>query len=695
MASLTLELVTNSSDYTIRNSIELDLVNHVHKRIETFMYLDDVKSSAVALDYFESDEIDSKYNIFIADRSYSLPANSLKKLDIHSGMEKVIGKVVNATYKDLLITNKTFIDELNHERPLFFLHRLPSNVTDASLEIVQFGNSDIIDSGYVLDLAKQVIYTNYQNYFNQETGSYRLYFLTITCSDGSMRRELLNSELVVREATWEDIDLATGNIYTDRTVYSREKNTSGYTFYFNEYSTYWIKPQLKSLIRVRPPTGRASDDAWYTRITNGDITSITNNSVRRYWLPEYLTQPYQPSFPYVFSAYNKMLFVSDRVLSATRGSLAINPAEGRHLTLFFYDFEHNLIKIWTTNSGLSQTRYSNTNVFYESDKILCYDNHHGFIVTTESILPSWEITAEFFFEADDIELTSLNLNPVQNRSLLDQSVVLYLVPDADSSDRGLHYLLVESDGRISYCSQALGFSYPNLQLKNSDGSFNSETVIGLKYISDIDDDTFLSRYTVGYDNGFAYLILAEINVLNRSTLNKAKVYDVRAKGDCLAQLNEETYAKNPKALQSRYGYGENGATVPLNNVVVIQAPITILTDYGGALQKDRATELLKRYLVAGTYPIIDWTYPYSELTVDVTNQVSLTWTWEGIFTYKLYRRFNEAESWTLIYETSSTTPEVLNYIDTDVNSEDVVYYELRISDEYEYPAPYFVTVKVK
>ncbi|MFM7858664.1 MAG: hypothetical protein ACKO96_43785, partial [Flammeovirgaceae bacterium] len=73
MASFTLELITSvSEDYQQERYIELGLINHVHKRLETFMYLDDIKSNAVALDYFESSELDSKYNLFIADRSHQV-----------------------------------------------------------------------------------------------------------------------------------------------------------------------------------------------------------------------------------------------------------------------------------------------------------------------------------------------------------------------------------------------------------------------------------------------------------------------------------------------------------------------------------------------------------------------------------------------------------------------------------------------
>ena len=700
MSKLTLELLTFQEGIDENASyIEFDLVNHVHKRIETFTYLDDIKPSAVALDYFESTELDSRYNVSIVDRSYNVATNSVHKLDSRSGFAKLTGIAYSSEYSELLITNQSFVDEFNKERPLFWRHELNADVVDVQLESVQWGNTVPVETGYVVDLAERAIFTNYQNYFDQDTGSYRVYFVTSTTSTGTQYRELLSPVPVVREASWEDIDPETGDLYDDLRVFTKEKNTSGYTYYFNQADTFWIKPLSKSLIRIRPPAGRKSDEPWYLRISAGDLTTIANSSTHRYWLPEYFTQPFQPSFPYIFSAYNKMLYVSDRIISATRGSLAIDPDTGRHLMLYIYDYEGNLLKVWTTNSTLNGLRYSNTKVFYEYNKILCWDNQSGLIALTESILPAWQFYAEYSYAADDLELTSINLNPIQNKDLLNQTIVLYVVPDADTDDRGLHYLIVEADNTISYTSQSRGFSYPNLQLRHSSGVFNSNNIIGMPYSSESDMDNFLMNYAVGFENTNAYLILGEINLLDRAIASKSLVYDVREQGDSLVNKTSKTYAKNPRTLQSVFGYGEDGATIPMNNVVVIQAPLDILTSYGGVLEENQAKDLLKKYMSAGTYPIIEWTYPWSETTLDVStaNAVTLSWTWEGPdFEYRVYRRRAEVTEWELLATYESGIPLTFTYEDTDVVSDDLVYYEVRIANPvYEYPAPYYSIAKVK
>lgn len=699
MSQFTLELITShDSSYQLQTFIDLGLVNHVHKRIESFYFLDEIASSAVPLDYLETSELDSKYNVFIADRTHGVAANSSSRLDSHIGHEKVSVTSFTSAYAQILATNQVFVDEYNLDRPLFYKHVLPSDTVSVKLESVESGNLVTVSSGYKVDLDAGAVYTNYHNFYDQTTGAYRLYFLISTSSLGQQTKTLLSPAPVVSEATWEDIDPETGELYADRLVYSKEQNTSGYTFYFNVSDEWHIKPLAKSFIKPIMPTGRKSDESWYLRVSNGDVTTIQNDAARRYWLPEYYKQPFQPSLPYIFNAYNKMLFVDSKTIAATRGFLAISPADGRHITLYIYDYQMTLLKLWTTNTALASTTYSDSGVSYEVDKINCWDNRSGLIVLNEAILPGQQFFAQYYYEAEDLEYSKINLNPIQNKFILNQSVVFYVVPNADSDDRGLHYLLVEADGRISYCSQELGYSYPSLQLLTADGAYNPNNIIGLKYISDQDEDTFVTLYTTGNSNNYAYLLLAEVNVIDRSILSQVVSFDVRQDGDTLKDQATTTYEKNPKVLQSRYGFGEDGAAIPQNNVVVIQVPLELLEEYGGYLQKDKATELLKKYLTAGLYPLIEWIYPTVDVTCDVSvaAEVNLSWTWEGPdYAYRLYRRFNSSDEWILIYETSSETPVTLTYQDTDLTSGDAVYYEVRVFKEIEYPAPYQNTVKVK
>jgi hypothetical protein len=221
MSQFTLELITShDSSYQLQTYIDLGIVSHVHKRIETFRFLDDVASSGVPLDYLETSELDSARNVFIADRTHGVPANSASKLDTHVGHDQVSTNSFSSSYSQILISNQVFVDEHNQLRPLFYKHVLPLKTKTIHLESVEFGNRTTTPTGYKADTVTGVIYTNYRNFYDQATGNYKLYFIVSTDETGKQTKELLNPVPVVSEATWEDIDIETGELYVDRVLYA-------------------------------------------------------------------------------------------------------------------------------------------------------------------------------------------------------------------------------------------------------------------------------------------------------------------------------------------------------------------------------------------------------------------------------------------------------------------------------------------
>jgi hypothetical protein len=311
------------------------------------------------------------------------------------------------------------------------------------------------------------------------------------------------------------------------------------------------------------------------------------------------------------------------------------------------------------------------------------------------------IKGRYYYKAEDYEYNRLDLNPLSNKKMLDHMAIFYMVPGADAEDRAVHHLLVDHNGVIRECTQDRGFSHPNLQLKEEDGTFNASTVIGMRYISDVDGvETFISAYTAGYDNSYGYAILAEVSYLDLAWAEDQIVYDVRRPGGTLdPERFDAAVRANPRLLQSIHGYGENGQEIPRNGVVVMSIPITLLSDYGGDLDKDTVQKLATQHLDASIYPLIQWEYPAAQLDVDATasGQLTLSWSWEGpSLTYDLYRRSNPTGSWELINTLTSPAEGVLSYTDTSVDASAVYYYTVGIKDaDIAFPYGNSVSAKVK
>ncbi len=696
MPSVTLELISHGPKQTQI----LPISAHVQKYIEKFIYTEVIADSSIPIAYYESEPIDSWKNIQIVDKTYTIPDNDFEFNADDVSWTEVVAASYSSKYKKIALTRETIVDPSGKIKPLFFKHKLPERTIEAHIEVSSGGNKTDVETGYKIDIDGDVIYTNFQNYFNPDTGAFRLHFVVSSNEDGETSHVLLNPTPAAKEADWEDIILTgpdAGTLTTEYPIYTREKNSSGYTFYFNEAGTWYVKPLAMSMITTLHPPARDPDTAWNIGFTDGDITAIVNGELRRYYLPEYDLQPFAPAKPYVYAPYRRMLYVNRNTLVTTRPNTAIDSPSGKHITIYVYDENGILKTAYTTDGSLDGKRafkveelpssienvvVNADNVFYEADKITSWDNQNGFVLLNVELDPQDTYYASYFYESHDLQYNSIDFNPIQRKDVLDHMYVFYMHPDANSNDKAVHYIKVDRAGIIVETSQNLGRDHPNLQPLNDDGSPNPFSIIGKKYNSAVETGTFLHDYCVPYYNDYHYYILAEVVVLDVAEEEDSLIIDVRRPGAVVSEdYFEDAIRANPKVLQSHLGYGKQGQEVPENSVIVINAPVTLLEDYGGVLTKGKAERMLKAYTNQGVHSVIDWVYEKAQLTgqSDAENTVTLSMTWEGPnLTYNLYRRENQVDEWTFIDKIENPPEATVKYTDAGLTSNKIYYYSLRI-----------------
>ena len=700
MSQFVLELlISNEADYVNANIVELNIESYVHKRVEKFIYVNNIHSGAIPIAYLENESLDANSSLQAVDKSWSVPANSEYLAKVNAQHALAVSKVVTSPYRDVLITNRTYIDSRGRSRALFYRHVLPANTIEANLYSLVNGNKLVVDEGYSIDLVEGLLYTNYQNHFNPETGAYKLFFIASVNSAGITSHQLLNPLPVAREADWSDIDLDTGLLKTDVPLYSREIATGGWKFYMNSAALWFLRPIPHALIQPIQPTVRNAKAPWYMKFTNGNFATVVNSAVRRYSVPEFEFQPFYPYKPYVYDPYIELNRVTRSVIACTRNNIFVSPELGFHARIIVNDSEGNLIRIFTTDESLDGVRFSNTNVFYEADKIIAWDNAGGFIALGVDVHASWTLGASLYYEAKDHEYRRLSLNPYNNRQAYDYLFVFYLVPDVNVADNAIHHLVVNNDGIIIECSQSQGVAHLNLQLLDSGGVYNPNTVIGLKYVSDVETDTFVSRYAAGADNNYGYMILTECSLTDFGFEEDLFAVDVQQKTGLAPESLEETLRSNQRILQSYLGYGEQGQEVPENSVMIVDAQLSLLADYGGSLTAEAAEELLRSTLTASSYAVINWVYPNVQLSggSNTIASVDLSWTWEGPgLTYTLYRKTTAEEEWASIYSTSSPPFGAISYNDAAVISGKVYYYAVAITEDgIEFPNSDILIIQVR
>src|SRR6056300_993072 len=291
---ITLELVMNGR----RLTQELDVVSFVKKPIENFVYKQNVTENRVALTYVESQKMFSDQNIFINNKSIYLKENRVDFLDKENKFFTIEGKTLNVPYKDIYITNISTIDKNNKEVPLFYVHEISGKNISLKIEsnIEEFEEKAYKIEGFA-------IYHNFENFFDEKSGEYLVYFVEYLNNEGEYKREILQSNNVIRELTWEDVDLNTGLIKEGINGYQVTANTAEYTFAFHEsYKYYWVPKETNS-INLKKAIGREVEDNWFVEVSSGEFKTIFNGNLLTYKVNEYDNQYFRPVKPFSFKNY--------------------------------------------------------------------------------------------------------------------------------------------------------------------------------------------------------------------------------------------------------------------------------------------------------------------------------------------------------------------------------------------------------
>lgn len=667
--------------------VTVPVVVHVTKHLDRFVFNDTIQRANVPLSYLETPKTDSWKNTLVLDRTYSVPANAPKEFDPHYSWREHRSSTVSSRYRDVLITDQYLIGREGERHPLWWKHKLPQGTVECSVVQTQEGNDQPIEGGYLIDLDKAVVYFEQTNWFNPDTGSYRVWQITSTNEDGEVEATLANMEPVCGEATWEDVDPDTGLLYEGILAFTREETGAGWTFYLPRSAAWFIRPQSKSGIRPLLPQNKQPTESWYARFSAGKFKALVNGTLRTYSIPEWDALPFFPSKPILHVSSKQALWVSSTLLYLSQPNVVVNLDTDLHIEVLAYGTDDVLKKAYTTDADLEGTRYQDTEVFYESDKIAGWDQESGLVLMGIDLLPGQEYWVQYSYESRDFEVP-VDLNPIFNKKSLGLSYIYYLVPD--QTETALYWLAVDSHGTIKECSQ------PEFKLLDSMGNWNPDTLIGSKYW-DESDPSFLSLYCVGTDNAFQYYVLAEYSVLENDLIENILVVDVQRNGGLDPDQFANAVRTQPKLLQSQWGYGELGQEVPMNNVVVVQVPLSFTEEYGGQLTREQAEALLQEQSAVGVMLLFDWTYPKTVLSgySIVATTVTLSCTWEGPdLTYTLFARPTDSDVWVQIDSEIDPVEGTVTFTDTQTSGE-TWWYGVKITkDGIEYPFGNLLAVKV-
>lgn len=674
----------------------LSVHSHVNKYLETIIYSKRIQEAACPLDYFENSKINSDNNMFIFDKSFTLDDN----IDILSKFEnkffKVENKLINCPYKDILITNVIQKSKDGNEIPLFYKHKLPENTKEVDIEIVT-NMSDKKEFIYKIDYEADVIYTNSKNIYDPKTEQYLIYYIISVSEDGSPTKEILTPVKNVQEATWEDIDLISGKVKENLIRYTVEKNNSGFTFRMTESGPWYWKGSDYSNISILKPESISYKNAWNIRIKNGEFKTFSNGKFVRYHVPEFKQQAFNPFSPYNFGLNRYIYYVNDKTLCLTHKNSAIYPEKRLHLEILVYDENENLIQVFTTDEAKEGLFFRDKNIKYKTDAIEDWDNESGIIVFNEKLAAEYTYYGNYFSELKTYEMKEISFNPLQNKDVKNYSWIIYCIPNLDDHEKAIHYLGVDKAGIIRYCSQGSSSGYPNFGIKNIDGSFNEQTMIGKKYKSfQRNTFSFVNNYSSSVKNDFQYLVLGEIYIVEKELKSNSFLADVRVKERNIKKDKVSSVViRNPRILQSKYCYGDEGQEYSKNNVLVYNIPITVLKEYGGSFSEEEVLNTLKKTSPLSKKILLNYSYKVPSIVIDNTeegkNKFKLSWEGPDLI-YRIYKKDKDKKGFEMISKIENPT-ESFVFEDTDIKKMDY-YYRFSIEENgVEYPKSNIFTVR--
>ncbi|MHA2068602.1 MAG: hypothetical protein ACXABY_29925, partial [Candidatus Thorarchaeota archaeon] len=612
------------------------------------------------ISYLEAARCTPPKNLFIADRSRSLPENAF------FGDEDYVllsSRVFTTRAKRFLVTD-VFVTETATQQsiPLFYAHELKyfnsdlADFSDRELLTVEFVDISTMKpfnfTDYYIDTASGKVYNNLENSYNPLSTEYAVsmvrYSVRVTVSGVATTysyQELLNNQHAFEQATVQDLD-DWGNLIAGRKVYLLE-SVPGSTYYrisLPPGSSFAYQETAPSKIYIREPAVTGLEDPWNVRITNGEFMSSVRNgeaSYRssKYYISEFLNQSFFPYYPYKTITEEEATLITKSILKVTR-NIKYDPGNNFHIQMKIFDSSGGSVEtVLTSDVTLIGTYFDSSQTTEYKGLISSVDELNGFVEIDVSVPLDRKVQVTYVTESDEYDFTLLDFNPLSNRDIEAKKIVVYVnpeTPDTGTLASTLHYLEVDRLGRITYCSQADtgGIDPATTKLLtedfNDDGSAKStfyydltSTPSGLRsrtsgiFSAYREGFSFIDKYTVettlshiiapsgefvaNLQENPGLLVLADIQVgESESPLNASKI-DVRVRGGGIKEGNLAAAIEDEPEVRF---YWDKEYAYPSRTAFMVELPESLLSDNGGDYTYDQLKEVVSRHADEGSYQVL-------------------------------------------------------------------------------------------
>lgn len=645
---------------------------NIKKRREAVGFHSTTSPLNINITYLGGDDSSADSNLSISDRSTSLVQNRIPEA---GDISTATGDTFQINVDQFLVTEQ-FTEETPTQPsvPLFYVHTLVGfnaelididQRTLVNIEFLDHNLEPIAFSEYILDSeegssARGSLYNNIENSYNTRTKAADItlvkYTVKVSGDDGSAEitsfHELINNQPIFRLAEFSDID-PYGVLYPEANAYLIEQTATGFTVTMPRSGTFAYKELPDSRIKVLPPSSPDITHPWFVRVTNGRFltrlpVAPTDLFLHEYSIAEFNSQTFDPLPPYRSQSGEKSYRISDRLIKVAK-NIAHRPDNDLYVTVIVENAYGEAKYAMTNDYTLTRPAplpYSDTTIAYE-EGIASLDARNGIIELTRELDDDDVAYASYYTEESQFQFTSVDCNPTNNLSILNQRLVLYILParESDDLDQSLFYLIVDPIGRIQYCSQpednseGLDAATVKMLAEDFDTSGNplhtmyydktspeealaSRVLSGGVHSGLVTEFSFVDKYTVesqlfalssveisgnfkhNYEENPKLLVLADVTVGENQRTTSFEEFDVRERG---GGISEESFqaALEEQSEIAWYWDQIQLRPYPAATSFYVEVPNSVLEEHGGQFSRTAVVAAAERHMQFGGYPVIE------------------------------------------------------------------------------------------
>lgn len=635
-----------------------DTYVNIQKRREGVDFSSTSIASNVNLAYCESEDIESDVNLTISDRSTSLVEN---RTIIHAQDEILASTDTFNIETDQFLVTDIFNTDFNTQStvPLFYKHvpsaTLVSGEFYSDIKVLDQNFNQVVSSNFLVQ--SDVVYSNLKNEFNPHTGLSTLFFVTYVIKrlTGELERhtEILNNQPVYREATIEDIDPDTSNVFPGIKAYLIAEGIAD-TFIITMPSAaiYGLRRTNTNRIEIIPPPISSNEDPWFVRIHNGKFIHTGVTGINKYYIAEFAGQSFSPSFP--FKSTDETSFrVSSRIVKTLHEKIALSISDSLYPSVIVYNKDGTAKFAVTANPSLLGEAALDTGINY-SNAILGDSKIAGKSLNDISnpitgssldlstgliVLPAGYEIAEtdivrtiYHYSEVDYEVTTFNFNPLESSSLLNKRVVFFIRPEPLGSTltQTLYYLLVNEDGLV--VDNNIDFSLVGAPDTDPD----SELLWYDREPADVfwaihSGINFVRHCSVeGADNQDDMFILGDVFIREAAFPDSVVINDIRIRGGGVQPNGVLNAIETNTEVEWYWDIGIwDGKPYPGAAAIFVDVPVDVVDVGGGVLSPDNIRDIVSRHIATGIYPVVHSYNIYQPAItgVDLNDDSSVTLHW--------------------------------------------------------------------